>query len=111
MLVGSEPVEGVPMLTIFAILVALVTLYWLGSLAYQYLANPDERSRLNERPGQLLLALLGIVLLAMLLIGILVPPFGNLSILVGDHQFRIWAIGLVGCVVVTVVHFLIRARA
>ncbi len=99
------------MLMIFAILVALVTLYWLGSLAYQYVANPAERSRLNKRPGQWLLALLGVVLLAMLLLGILVPPFGNLSILAGDFQFRIWIVGLVGCIIVTVVHFLLRGRA
>jgi hypothetical protein len=99
------------MVMIVAIVVALVTLYWLGSLAYQYLANPTERSRLNKQPVRLLLALLGVVLLAMLLIGILVPPFGNLSILVADYQFRIWAIGLVGCVIVTIVHFLVGGRA
>ena len=98
-------------LMIFAIVVALVVLYWLGSLAYQYLSNPAERSRLNKQPGQLLLALLTVVLLAMLLVGILVPAFGNLSILVGDHQFRLWTIGLAGCVVVTAVHFLFRSRA
>ena len=95
---------------IFAILVALVMLYWLGSLAYQYLANPAERSRLNKQPGQLLLVLLGVVLLVMLLLGILVPPFGNLSILVGDYQFRIWLVGLIGCVIVTVAHFVMRGR-
>jgi hypothetical protein len=111
MFVASEPVEGVPMMMIFAILVALVTLYWLGSLAYQYLTNPADRSRLNKQPGQLLLALLAIVLLAMLLVGILVPAFGNLSLLVGNYQFRIWAVGLAGCVVVTAAHFLFRGRA
>jgi hypothetical protein len=111
MLVASAHVESAPMMmTIFAILVALVMLYWLGSLAYQYLANPAERSRLNKQPGQLLVALLGAVLLAMLLVGILVPPFGNLSILIGDLQFRIWVVGLVGCVIVTAVHFLLRGR-
>jgi hypothetical protein len=111
MFVTSEYVGGVPMMMIFAILVALVTLYWLGSLAYQYVANPAERSQLNKRPGQLLLALLGVVLLVMLLVGILVPPFGNLSVLVGDYQFRIWAIGLIGCIIVSVAHFLMRALA
>jgi len=105
-----ETVEGAPMLMIFAILVALVTLYWLGSLAYRYVADPAERSRLNQQPGQWLVALLGLVLLAMLLLG-LAPPFGNLSILAGDFQFRIWAVGLVGCVVVTVAHFVLRGRA
>ncbi len=99
------------MLMIFAILVALVTLYWLGSLAYQYFANPAERSRLNKRPGQWLLALLGVVLLAMLLLGILVPAFGNLSILAGDFQFRIWVVGLIGCVIVTILHFLAGGRS
>jgi hypothetical protein len=99
------------MVMIFAIVVALVTLYWLGSLAYQYLANPAERSRLNKQPVQLLLAFLGVVLLAMLLVGILVPQFGNLSILVADYQFRIWAIGLIGCVIVTIVHFLVGGQA
>jgi hypothetical protein len=98
------------MMMIIAVLVALVTAYWLGSLAYQYLANPAERSRLNKQPGQLLLALLGVVLLVMLLLGILVPPFGNLSILVGAYHFRIWVIGLIGCVIVTVAHFVIRGR-
>jgi ABC-type Fe3+ transport system permease subunit len=99
------------MMMVLAVLVALVVLYWLGSLAYQYLSNPAERSRLNKRRGQWLLALLAVVLLAMLLVGILVPAFGNLSILVGDHQFRLWTIGLAGCVVVTAVHFLFRSRA
>jgi hypothetical protein len=111
MLAASEHVEGVLMTMIFAIVVALVTLYWLGSLAYQYLASPAERSRLNKQPGQLLLALLGVALLAMLLVGILVPQFGNLSFLVADYQFRVWAVGLVGCVIVTIVHFLVGGRA
>jgi len=98
------------MMMIIAILVALVMLYWLGSLAYQYLANPAERARLNKQPGQLLLALLGVVLLVMLLLGIVVPPFGNLSILAADYQVRIWVVGLIGCVIVTVAHFVIRGR-
>jgi hypothetical protein len=98
------------MMMIFAIVVALVMLYWLGSLAYQYLANPAERARLNKQPMQLLVALLGVVLLVMLLLGILVAPFGNLSILAGDYQVRIWVVGLIGCVIVTVAHFVIRGR-
>jgi antitoxin HigA-1 len=108
---SASKVRPMTMMMIFAIVVALVVLYWLGSLAYHYVTNPAERARLNKQPGQLLIALLAVVLLAMLLIGILVPAFGNLSIFVGDYQFRIWTVGLAGCVVVTAAHFLFRGRA
>jgi hypothetical protein len=33
---------------VFAIIVALATLSWLGSLAYAYFTNQIERSRLNK---------------------------------------------------------------
>jgi hypothetical protein len=47
--------------------------------------------------------------LAVLLIGIY-SPYGNLSILIGGQQFRIWLVGLIGCVVFTVVGFMMRRR-
>jgi hypothetical protein len=72
----------------FAILVALAALSWLGSLAYAYFTNPIERSRLNKRPAVMTIALLAAVSLAVLLIGIN-SPYGNLSILIGEQQFRI----------------------
>jgi len=96
-------------MTIVAILVALAVLYWLGSLAYAYLANSTERSRLNNQPGLLVIALLAALSLVVLLMGIY-SPYGNLSILIGGQQFRIWLVGLIGCVVFTVVGFMMRRR-
>ena len=75
-------------MTIVAILIALAVLYWLGSLAYAYFANSTERTRLNNQPGLLVIALLAALSLAVLLIGIY-SPYGNLSILIGGQQFRI----------------------
>jgi hypothetical protein len=46
---------------VFAILVALAALSWLGSLAYAYFTNPIERSRLNKRPAVMMIALLAAV--------------------------------------------------
>jgi hypothetical protein len=74
---------------VFAILVALATLSWLGSLAYAYFTNPIERSRLNKRPAVMMIALLAAVSLVVLPIGIN-SPYGYLSILIGDQQIRIW---------------------
>jgi len=96
-------------MTIVAILVALAVLYWLGSLAYAYFANSTERSRLNNQPGLLVIALLAALSLVVLLMGIY-SPYGNLSILIGGQQFRIWLVGLIGCVVFTVVGFMMRRR-
>jgi hypothetical protein len=96
-------------MTIFAILVALATLYWLGSLAYAYFTNPIERSRLSKQPGMMIIALLTAVSLVILLIGIK-SPYGNLSISIGEQQFRIWVIGLIGCVIFTAVGFWMRRR-
>jgi hypothetical protein len=96
-------------MTIVAILVALAVLYWLGSLAYAYFANSTERSRLNNQPGLLVIALLAALSLVVLLMGIY-SPYGNLSILIGGQQFAIWLVGLIGCVVFTVVGFMMRRR-
>ena len=96
-------------MTIVAILVALAVLYWPGSLAYAYFANSTERSRLNNQPGLLVIALLAALSLVVLLMGIY-SPYGNLSILIGGQQFRIWLVGLIGCVVFTVVGFMMRRR-
>ena len=96
-------------MTIVAILIALAVLYWLGSLAYAYFANSTERSRLNNQPGLLVIALLAALSLVVLLMGIY-SPYGNLSILIGGQQFRIWLVGLIGCVVFTVVGFMMRRR-
>ena len=96
-------------MTIVAILIALAVLYWLGSLAYAYFANSTERTRLNNQPGLLVIALLAALSLVVLLIGIY-SPYGNLSILIGGQQFRIWLVGLIGCVVFTVVGFMMRRR-
>ena len=96
-------------MTIVAILIALAALYWLGSLAYAYLTNSTERSRLNKQPGLLVIALLAAVSLVVLLMGVY-SPYGNLSILIGGQQFRIWIVGLIGCVVFTVVGFMMRRR-
>jgi hypothetical protein len=96
-------------MTIVAILIALAVLYWLGSLAYAYFANSTERTRLNNQPGLLVIALFAALSLAVLLIGIY-SPYGNLSILIGGQQFRIWLVGLIGCVVFTVVGFMMRRR-
>jgi hypothetical protein len=96
-------------MTIVAILIALAVLYWLGSLAYAYFANSTERTRLNNQPGLLVIELLAALSLAVLLIGIY-SPYGNLSILIGGQQFRIWLVGLIGCVVFTVVGFMMRRR-
>jgi hypothetical protein len=96
-------------MTIVAILVALAVLYWLGSLAYAYFANSTERARLNNQPGLLVIALLAALSLVVLLMGIY-SPYGNLSILIGGQQFRIWLVGLIGCVVFTVVGFMMRRR-
>jgi hypothetical protein len=96
-------------MTIVAIVIALAVLYWLGSLAYAYFANSTERTRLNNQPGLLVIALLAALSLAVLLIGIY-SPYGNLSILIGGQQFRIWLVGLIGCVVFTVVGFMMRRR-
>src|SRR5271167_857202 len=89
---------------VFAILVALATLSWLGSLAYAYFTNPIERSRLNKRPAVMMIALLAAVSLVVLLIGIN-SPYGNLSILIGEQQIRIWVFGLIGCVIFTALGF------
>ncbi len=94
-------------MTVVAILVALAVLFWLGSLAYAYFSNSAERSRLNKQPGLLLIALLAAVSLAVLLIGIN-SPYGNLSILIGGQQFRIWIFGLIGCVIFTLAGFMMR---
>jgi hypothetical protein len=94
-------------MTIVAILVALAALYWLGSLAYAYCANATERSRLNSRPGVLVIALLALVSLVVLLLGIY-SPYGNLSILIGGQQVRIWLVGLIGCIVFTLAGFFLR---
>ena len=51
-------------MTIVAILIALAVLYWLGSLAYAYFANSTERTRLNNQPGLLVIALLAALSLA-----------------------------------------------
>lgn len=96
-------------MTIVARLVALAVLYWLGSLAYAYFANSTERTRLNNQPGLLVIALLAALSLVVLLMGIY-SPYGNLSILIGGQQFRIWLVGLIGCVVFTVVGFMMRRR-
>lgn len=96
-------------MTIVAILIALAVLYWLGSLAYAYFANSTERMRLNNQPGLLVIALLAALSLVVLLMGIY-SPYGNLSILIGGQQFRIWLVGLIGCVVFTVVGFMMRRR-
>ena len=96
-------------MTIVAILIALAVLYWLGSLAYAYFDNSTERSRLNNQPGLLVIALLAALSLVVLLMGIY-SPYGNLSILIGGQQFRIWLVGLIGCVVFTVVGFMMRRR-
>jgi hypothetical protein len=96
-------------MTIVAILIALAVLYWLGSLAYAYFANSTERTRLNNQPGLLVIALLAALSLVVLLMGIY-SPYGNLSILIGGQQFRIWLVGLIGCVVFTVVGFMMRRR-
>jgi hypothetical protein len=96
-------------MTIVAILIALAVLYWLGSLAYAYFSNSTERARLNNQPGLLFIALLAAVSLVVLLMGIY-SPYGNLSILIGGQQFRIWLVGLIGCVVFTVVGFIMRRR-
>jgi len=98
------------LMTVLAILVALAVLYWFGSLAYAYSTSPIERARLNKQPVHMLVALLAIVSLLMLLLGICVPGLGNLSIILGQHQFRIWTIGLVGCIVFTAISFIIRRR-
>ena len=96
-------------MTIVAIVIALAVLYWLGSLAYAYFANSTERTRLNNQPGLLVIALLAALSLVVLLMGIY-SPYGNLSILIGGQQFRIWLVGLIGCVVFTVVGFMMRRR-
>ena len=96
-------------MTIVAIVIALAVLYWLGSLAYAYFANSTERSRLNNQPGLLVIALLAALSLVVLLMGIY-SPYGNLSILIGGQQFRIWLVGLIGCVVFTVIGFMMRRR-
>lgn len=96
-------------MTIVAILVALATLYWLGSVAYAYFFNPSERSRLNKQPVLMIVALLAAISLVILLIGIN-SPFGNLSILIGEHQLRIWIVGLSGCVIFTAVGVMMRRR-
>ena len=96
-------------MTIVAVLVALATLYWLGSLAYAYFINPIERSRLNKQPGLMIIALLAAVSLVILLIGIN-SPFGNLSILIGQQQVPTWVIGLSGCIIFTAVGFMMRRR-
>ena len=96
-------------MTIVAILIALAVLYWLGSLAYAYFANSTERTRLNNQPGLLVIALLAALSLVVLLMGVY-SPYGNLSILIGGQQFRIWLVGLIGCVVFTVVGFMMRRR-
>jgi len=83
-------------MTIVAILVALAVLYWLGSLAYACLSNSAERSRLSKQPGLIIIALLAALSLVILLLGIY-SPYGNLSILIGGQQLRIWMFGLIGC--------------
>jgi hypothetical protein len=92
--------------TIFGILVSVALLWWLGSLAREYFTNPTERSRLNNQPGQLLLTILGAAFLVMGIVGICIPRFGELAISVGGHQLRVWAIGLIGCAVLTAFYFM-----
>ena len=107
--VGVDEEEEQKIMTIVAILVALAALYWLGSLTYAYCANATERSRLNNQPGVLLIALFALVSLVVLLLGIY-SPYGNLSVLIGGQQVRIWLVGLIGCIVFTLVGFFMRRR-
>ena len=94
-------------MTIVAILVALAVLYWLGSLAYACWRNSAERSRISKQPGLLIIALLAALSLVILLLGIY-SPYGNLSILIGGQQFRIWMFGLIGCIVFTLLGLMMR---
>jgi hypothetical protein len=94
-------------MTIVAILVALAVLYWLGSLAYACLSNSAERSRISKQPGLLIIALLAALSLVILLLGIY-SPYGNLSILIGGQQLRIWMFGLIGCIVFTLLGLIMR---
>ena len=94
---------------VFAILVALAAVSWLGTLAYGYFTNPIERSQLNKQPGLIIIALLAAISLVVLLVGIN-SPYGNLSILIGERQFRIWIFGLVGCIIFTALGFSLRRR-
>jgi hypothetical protein len=94
---------------VFAILVALAAVSWLGTLAYGYFTNPIERSRLNNRPALIIIALLAAISLVVLVVGIN-SPYGNLSILIGERQFRIWIFGLVGCIIFTALGFSLRRR-
>ncbi len=96
-------------MVVLAILVVLAAVYWLSSLAYRYLADPAERARLNKRPGLILVALLAAASVVILLIGIY-SPYGGLSVLVGDTQFRIWIIGLIGSIIFTAVGFMMQRR-
>jgi hypothetical protein len=105
----SEEAHRGSVMIVFAILVALATLSWLGSLAYAYFTNPIERSGLNKRPAVIMIALLAAVSLVVLLIGIN-SPYGNLSILIGEQQFRIWVFGLIGCIIFTALGFSMRRR-
>jgi len=97
------------MIIVFAILVALAVVSRLGTLAYGYFTNPIERSRLNKRTALIIIALLAAISLVVLLIGIN-SPYGNLSILIGERQFRIWIFGLIGCIIFTALGFSIRRR-
>jgi hypothetical protein len=71
--------------------------------------NPIERSGLNKRPAVMMIALLAAVSLVGLLIGIN-SPYGNLSVLIGEQQFRIWVFGLIGCVIFTALGFSMGRR-
>jgi hypothetical protein len=92
--------------TLVGILISLALLYWLASLAQEYFSNPAERARLNSKPGDLLFVIFAAVFMIMGIVGICIEPFGNLPIPIGDHQFRVWAVGLVGMVAVLAIRFL-----
>jgi len=55
----------------------------------------------------IIIALLAALSLVILLLGIY-SPYGNLSILIGGQQLRIWMFGLIGCIVFTLVGLTMR---
>jgi hypothetical protein len=91
---------------LFGIFISLALLYWLASLAHEYFTNPAERARLNGNPRDLLFAMFAALFMVMGIVGICIEPFGNLIIPVGNYQFRVWAVGLVGMIAVLAIRFM-----
>ena len=90
-------------MTLFALIVAVVIVVGVGALAYHCWTDPNERKALIEHPGRTLFVIVGALLFLMFLIGVILPPLGNIGISVGNYTFRVWAIGLMGIITWTIV--------